>query len=200
MTQRLYSLYLYYDTKNKFDNNVFLELLSFFGESIQKQLRDVPKDEREDLKQECLMIIDDVFKKKRIKMNIKYYYKISDYKKKHLTTIVNWKEYYNEKIIYRNLIGFKIINAYLYTAFNNRKKDLLKKKKPILLLNRQDEKGIEYLEYVQNEETISINIKRILRKYSHSFTNRQWVIINSKLKHFRKKDSKNFRYITTSGS
>lgn len=61
MTQRLYSLYLYYDTKNKFDNNAFLELLSFFDESIQKQLRDVPKDERENLKQECLMIIDDVF-------------------------------------------------------------------------------------------------------------------------------------------
>lgn len=117
-----------------------------------------------------------------------------------MTTIVNWKEYYKEKIIYRNLIGFKIINAYLYTAFNNRKKDILKKKKPILLLNQQDEKGIEYLEYVQNEETVSINIKRILLKYSYLFTNRQSVIINSKLKHFRKKDSKNFRYITTSGS
>lgn len=199
MTQKLYDLYLKYYTINRNVDKDFLELLLFFDGIIYGQLQDFPKDEREDLRQELLMILDEVFRKKPIKMKVNYYYKISEYKKKHLTTIVNWQEYYKEKIIYRNLIGFKIINKYLYKSFNNKKKDLIKKKRPLLLLNRQDEKGIEYLEYIKSEETVKITIERLLIKNRGLLSNRQMFIINCKLKHFRKKDSPNFRHITTSG-
>lgn len=199
MTQRLYDLYLHYDTKKGLNNEFFLELVSFFDGIIQILSQDFPKDERDDLRQEYFMIMDTIFRKKPIKMKANYYYKISEYKKKHLTTIVNWQEYYKEKIIYRNSIGFKIIHTYIYRSFNNKKKDLIKKKRPLLFLNRHDEKGIEYLEYIKSEETVRITIERLLIKNRALLSNRQLFIINCKLKHFRKKDSSNFRYITTSG-
>ncbi len=199
MQQDLYHIYLHYRMIRQSENDEFLNLVPFFEKHINYKLQKICINEKDDLKQECFMAIDYVFRKKPLKMNKKYYYGILDYKKKHQVNIINWNEYYREKIIYRNQVGTKIIQKYLSVTFSNLIKDGIKKKRPILLLNRYDESGIEYVEYIKSNDVIRINMERLLLKHISLFNNRQIFIINSKLKYYRKGDCPKFRYITTSG-
>lgn len=199
MKQELYHIYLNYCTVQRSMNDEFSKLIVFFEKSINYKLKRILTSEKDDLKQECLMIIDCVFRKKPLKMNKKYYYGISDYKKKHQINHMNWNEYYREKTIYRNQIGAQIIQKYLNISFDNLIKDSMKKKRPVLLLNKYDKNGIEYIEYIKSNDGKGINIESLLFKHIGMFNDRQCIIINSKLKHYRKGDCPNFRYITTSG-
>lgn len=97
MKQELYHIYLNYCTVQQSMNDEFSKLVVFFEKSINYKLKRILTSEKDDLKQECLMIIDCVFRKKPLKMNKKYYYGISDYKKKHQINHMNWNEYYREK-------------------------------------------------------------------------------------------------------
>lgn len=199
MQQNLYQIYLHYRTIHQSENDEFLSLVSFFEKYINYELQKICTNDKEDLKQECFMVIDYVFRKKTLKMNRNYYYEILDYKKKHQINVVNWNEYYHEKITYRNLVGTKIIQTYLHIAFSNLIKDSLKKKRPLLLLNRYDENGVEYIEYIKSNDEIRIDMERLLLKHIAMFNSRQIFIIDCKLKYYRKGDCPKFRYITTSG-
>ena len=162
-------------------------------------MHSVPYNEIDDLRQEFLVILNNIFQRKIIKMNKKYYFGVLDYKKKYNTDNVNWNEFYIEKQMYRNRIGFLIIQKYINKSFDNKIKDYFRKEKPILLLNQLNKEGIEYIEYVKSTESNIANIDKLLLKHIDLFDGITLIIIIKKLKYSRKGDCPRFRYITTSG-
>lgn len=162
-------------------------------------MHSVPYNEIDDLRQEFLMLLNKIFQCKTIKMNRKYYFSVLDYKRKYNTNNVNWNEFYIEKQMYRNKIGFLIIQKYINKSFDNKIKDYFGKEKPILLLNQLSKEGIEYIEYVKSIESNKVNIDKLLLKHIDLFDDITVIIITQKIKYNRKGDCPRFRYITTSG-
>lgn len=197
--EQLYVLYIQYNLNKEYNNENFEKIIKYFDKIITNKLNNVLLNDRDDIHQELLMILDNIFKKKPIKINKRYYLTPYLYKKSNNIELINWQKYYSHKLDYRNKIGSIIVKKYVTKSFDNKILDYYKKKREVLLLNRQDKDGIEYIDYIKDTINFNINIEILLKRHINLFKGKTLTIIECKLKHYRKGDCPKFRYITTSG-